>query len=62
MPSPSASVARTSAPTVTKRVSPVTVLNPISLPPTYSNTSVRTAPGNKALEFSSDKPSVHCMF
>ncbi|XP_017325636.2 target of Nesh-SH3 isoform X2 [Ictalurus punctatus] len=46
MPSPSASVARTSAPTVTKRVSPVTVLNPISLPPTYSNTSVRTAPAS----------------
>ncbi|XP_053483604.1 target of Nesh-SH3 isoform X4 [Ictalurus furcatus] len=46
MPSPSASVARTSAPTVTKRVSPVSVLNPIRLPPTYSNTSVRTAPAS----------------
>ncbi|KAF4087324.1 hypothetical protein AMELA_G00093990 [Ameiurus melas] len=46
VPSPSASVARTSAPTVTKRVSPVSVLKPIRLPPTYSNTSVRTAPAS----------------
>ncbi|MCI4378185.1 hypothetical protein PGIGA_G00213030 [Pangasianodon gigas] len=43
MSSPSASVARTSAPTVTKRVSPVSVPNPIRLPPTHSNSSIKSA-------------------
>ncbi|KAB5576837.1 hypothetical protein PHYPO_G00203100 [Pangasianodon hypophthalmus] len=42
MSSPSASVARTSAPTVTKRVSPVSVPNPIRLPPTHSNSSIKS--------------------
>ncbi|XP_058248556.1 target of Nesh-SH3 isoform X2 [Hemibagrus wyckioides] len=41
MSSPVASVASTSAPTVTQRVSPISVLNPIRLAPTYSNTSVK---------------------
>ncbi|GAA6104803.1 target of Nesh-SH3 isoform X2 [Tachysurus ichikawai] len=39
--SPLTSVPSTSAFTVTKRVSPVPVPNPIRSPPTYSNTSVR---------------------
>ncbi|MCJ8732304.1 hypothetical protein PDJAM_G00209830 [Pangasius djambal] len=43
MSSPSATVARTSAPAVTKRVSPVSVPNPIRLPPTYSNASIKSA-------------------
>lgn len=61
MSSPVASVASTSAPTVTQRVSPISVLNPIRLTPTYSNTSRKNPQGNKASQFSKDKPSVYCM-
>ncbi|KAF5903083.1 sentrin-specific protease 7 isoform X1, partial [Clarias magur] len=48
MSSTSASVASTSAPTVIKRVSAVSVPNPITLPPTSSNTTVKKPQGIKA--------------
>ncbi|KAK3568892.1 hypothetical protein QTP86_019577, partial [Hemibagrus guttatus] len=45
MSSPVASVASTSAPTVTQRVSPISVPNPLRLTPTYSNTSAKNPQG-----------------
>lgn len=61
MSSPAVSVAHTSAPTVTKRVSPVSVPNTKRLPSTYSNTSVKHPQGNKIFQFARDKPSVFCV-
>lgn len=50
MPLPSASVAHTSAPTVTKRISPVSVPNPIRLSPTYLNVSDKHPQGKKKIQ------------